>query len=90
MELQKRGSQNTTFATGFKRQSKRLRHEVDCDDLNDLTRLFSYVGQDTETFVILGSPDILTRKWCVGEMCTARSHKVKTMLLTWPTFLPRS
>ena len=24
-------------------------------------RLFSYVGQDTETFVILGSPDILTR-----------------------------
>ncbi|CAL1154799.1 unnamed protein product [Cladocopium goreaui] len=73
MELQKRGSRNTTF--------------VDCDDLNDLTRLFSYVGQDTETFVILGSPDILTRKWCVGEMCTARSHGVNTVLLRWPEFV---
>jgi len=73
MELQKRGSRNTTF--------------VDCDDLNDLTRLFSYVGQDTETFVILGSPDILTRKWCVGEICTARSHKVRTVLLKWPEFV---
>jgi len=55
--------------------------------LNDLTRLFSYVGQDTETFVILGSPDILTRKWCVGEICTARSHKVRTVLLKWPEFV---
>lgn len=73
MELQKRGSRNTTF--------------VDCDDLNDLTRLFSYVGQDTETFVILGSPDILTRKWCVGEMCTARSHGVNTVFLRWPEFV---
>eukprot|EP00439_Symbiodinium_sp_Y106_P032155 s4992_g3.t2 len=73
MELQKRGSRFTTF--------------VDCDDLNDLTRLFSYVGQDTETFVILGSQDILTRKWCVGEMVTARIQKVNTVLLMWPSFL---
>ncbi|CAJ1458060.1 unnamed protein product [Effrenium voratum] len=73
MELQKRGSRFATF--------------VDCDDLNDLTKLFSYVGQDTETFVIMGSPDILTRKWCVGEMCTARSHKVHTVLLAWPEFM---
>lgn len=48
---------------------------VDCDDLNDLTRLFSYVGQDTETLVVLASPDILTRKWCVGEICTARIQR---------------
>ncbi|CAK9049949.1 unnamed protein product [Durusdinium trenchii] len=61
MELQKRGSRFTTF--------------VDCDDLNDLTRLFSYVGQDTETLVVLASPDILTRKWCVGEICTARIQR---------------
>jgi hypothetical protein len=27
----------------------------------EVTRLFSYVGQDTETFVIMGSPDIMTR-----------------------------
>ncbi|CAE7762972.1 unnamed protein product [Symbiodinium microadriaticum] len=60
---------------------------VDCDDLNDLTRLFSYVGQDSETFVILGSPDIMTRKWCVGEMVTARSHKVHSVLLMWPDFV---
>ena len=49
---------------------------VDCDDLNDLTRLFSYVGQDTETLVVLASPDILTRKWCVGEICTARISRL--------------
>ncbi|CAJ1332770.1 unnamed protein product, partial [Effrenium voratum] len=61
MELQKRGSRFKTF--------------VDCDDLNDLTRLFSYVGQDTETLVVLATPDILTRKWCVGEMCTARVQR---------------
>ena len=60
---------------------------IDCDDLNDLTRLFSYVAQDTETFLIMGSPDILTRKWCVGEMVTARQHQVNTMLLAWPGFL---
>lgn len=60
---------------------------IDCDDLTDLTRLFSYVGQDTETFLILGSPAILTRKWCVGEMVTAHRNNVKTLLLSWPTFL---
>ena len=72
-ELQLRGSRFTTF--------------VDCDDLNDLTKLFSYVGQDTETFVILGSPQILTRKWCVGEMVNARLNKVHSVLLTFPGFV---
>lgn len=57
---------------------------VDCDDLNDLTRLFSYVAQDTETFVILGSPAIFTRKWCVGEMVTAMRAEVDTVILAWP------
>ncbi|CAK9050882.1 40S ribosomal protein S6, partial [Durusdinium trenchii] len=60
---------------------------IDCDDLNDLTRLFSYVGQDTETFLVLCSPAILTRKWCVGEMVTARANGVHTLLLTWPQFI---
>jgi len=59
---------------------------IDCDDLNDLTRLFSYVGQDTDTFLVLGSPAILTRKWCVGEMVTAQQNNVNTILLTWPDF----
>ena len=61
---------------------------IDCDDLNDLTRLFSYVAQDTETFLIMGSPAILTRKWCVGEMVTGRRHGVKTLLLAWPEYVP--
>ncbi|CAK9050884.1 40S ribosomal protein S6, partial [Durusdinium trenchii] len=60
---------------------------IDCDDLNDLTRLFSYVGQDTQTFLVLCSPDILTRKWCVGEMVTARANGVDSLLLTWPSFV---
>ena len=47
---------------------------------------FSYVGQDTQTLVILGSPQILTRKWCVGEMVTGRSQNVHTVLLTFPGF----
>eukprot|EP00438_Fugacium_kawagutii_P007550 Skav227032 [mRNA] locus=scaffold635:42932:52073:- [translate_table: standard] len=47
---------------------------------------FSYVGQDTQTLLILGSPQILTRKWCVGEMVTGRLQKVHTVLLAFPGF----
>ena len=32
----------------------------------------------------LGSPQILTRKWCVGEMVVARMEKVETLLLSFP------
>eukprot|EP00439_Symbiodinium_sp_Y106_P027243 s3133_g3.t1 len=70
MRLQKRSSRNSTF--------------VDSDDLNDLTRLFSY---DTETFVVLCSPDVLLRKWCIGEICTARAHDVHTVLVKWPEYV---
>ena len=35
----------------------------------------------------MGSPDILTRKWCVGEMVTARQNGVHTTLLAWPGFV---
>ncbi|CAK9055728.1 40S ribosomal protein S6 [Durusdinium trenchii] len=73
IELQKRGPRFSTF--------------IDCDDLNDLTKLFSYVGQDTQTLLILGSPQILTRKWCVGEMVTGRIENVHTVLLTFPGFV---
>ena len=48
---------------------------MDCDDLLNLTRLFTFVGQDTENFVVLGSPALLTRKWCMGEMVTAMTNK---------------
>lgn len=59
---------------------------IDCDDLTDLTRLFSYVSQDVETLAVLASGDFLTRKWCVGELVTARLHGVKTMLVALPDF----
>lgn len=54
--------------------------------LGTLSCRFSYVGQDTQTLLILGSPQILTRKWCVGEMVTGRLQKVHTVLLAFPGF----
>eukprot|EP00439_Symbiodinium_sp_Y106_P079824 s30_g18.t1 len=63
---------------------------VDCDDLTDLTRLFGYVAHETATFVILGSPHVLTRKWCIGEMATARVHGVETVLLAYPEYVKPS
>eukprot|EP00913_Durusdinium_trenchii_P032492 g30419.t2 len=62
------------FQQKYQKQPK-TKTFIDCDDLNDLTRLFSYVGQDTETFLVLCSPAILTRKWCVGEMALPPPHR---------------
>lgn len=73
IELQNRSPGSKTF--------------VDSDDLMNLTRLFSYVAQDTDTFVVLGSPAIFTRKWCMGEMATAFTNEVRTVLLAWPTMV---
>jgi hypothetical protein len=72
MELRSRGSSFTAF--------------LDSDNLTDLTQLFSYVSHDVKTFVVLGSSQILTRKWCLGEMVIARLEKVDTVLLTFPGF----
>ncbi|CAE8593379.1 unnamed protein product [Polarella glacialis] len=63
---------------------------VDCDDLQDLTKLFGYVGFDTEHLIILGTKDILTRKWCMGEVTTARIHNVKTVVVALPDYEPPS
>ncbi|CAE8652094.1 unnamed protein product [Polarella glacialis] len=63
---------------------------VDCDDLQDLTKLFGYVGIDTEHLIILGTKDILTRKWCMGEVTTGRLHKVKTVVVALPDYEPPS
>ena len=38
----------------------------------DLTKLFWHVSQNTRTFLILGSPEVIRRPWCLGEMVTAR------------------
>lgn len=43
---------------------KTFSNELGCVHLG---RLFSYVGQDTETFVIMGSPDIMTRRVRAGN-----------------------
>ena len=39
---------------------------LDTDNLTDLTKLFTFV-RDTETLVVLATPGILARKWCIGE-----------------------
>lgn len=70
MELRRRGAAFTAF--------------LDSDNLTDLTQLFSYVSHDVKTFVVLGSSQILSRKWCVGEMVIARLEKVDTILLAFP------
>ena len=40
------------------------------------TRPSCSLSQDTDTFLILGSAAILTRKWCVGEMVTVAQLQV--------------
>lgn len=72
MELRQRGSQFTAF--------------LDSDHLTDLTRLFSYVSSDTQTFVLLGTPSVLKRKWCMGELVMARIANVDTVVLSFPDF----
>ncbi|CAE7534151.1 unnamed protein product [Symbiodinium sp. CCMP2456] len=72
MELQGRGANFTTF--------------LDLDSLTDLTELFSYVSTHTQNFVILGSPGIVARKWCLGEITTARLSKVPSILVSLPNF----
>ena len=63
---------------------------LDADNLVDLDLLFGYVGDETDTLVVICSSEILARPWCVGEMTTARLHDVDTILVvlpcfTWPT-----
>ena len=63
---------------------------LDADNLEDLNLLFGYVGNDTDTLVVICTSEILARPWCVGEMTTARLHSVDTVLVvlpcfTWPT-----
>ena len=72
MELKRCGSGYTSF--------------IDADDLTDLSRLFSYINNDTQTFVLLATPRVLERKWCAGELTMARLARVDTVLLTFPGF----
>ncbi|CAK9105598.1 40S ribosomal protein S6 [Durusdinium trenchii] len=58
-----------SFARLLKIELTKANHSafIDSDDLLDITRLCRYVAQDTQKFVILATPDILGRKWCVAE-----------------------
>lgn len=60
---------------------------VDSDDLSDLTKLFWYVAHETTTCVFLASSDFLHRKWCVGEVATARMHKVHSVVVAWQDYV---
>ncbi|CAK9058310.1 unnamed protein product [Durusdinium trenchii] len=78
-----------SFARLLKIELTKANHSafIDSDDLLDITRLCRYVAQDTQKFVILATPDILGRKWCVAEMTTAQICEVSSVLITWPGFV---
>jgi len=59
---------------------------LDSDNLQDLSLLFGYVENNTDTLVVLCTASILSRPWCVGEMTTAMLHDVDTILLLFPDF----
>jgi len=69
------------------KEAPRLRGDVfiDSDNLDNLDHLFEYIRSDTRTLVIVGTAEIFTRVWCVGEMTTARVCKVNTLILALPT-----
>jgi len=61
---------------------------IDCDNLTDLDNLFDTIATNTETLVVLCSRRVLMRPWCVGEMCTARIHKVGLVKIIMQDFVP--
>eukprot|EP00435_Cladocopium_sp_Y103_P026252 s1980_g6.t1 len=54
---------------------------VDTDNLTDLTRLFTVVSNEVDMLVVVGTPPVLTRKWCLGEITTARLNNVPAVVL---------
>ncbi|CAK9112697.1 Uncharacterized protein SCF082_LOCUS52243 [Durusdinium trenchii] len=59
---------------------------VDADNLTDLTQLFRFVSSDTQMVILVGTPGVLKRKWCLGEIATAYLAKVEMTILSFPTF----
>jgi len=58
---------------------------VDSDNLDNLDKLFDYVGSDTEVFVIVGTDTVFSRPWCVGEMCMAHLKSLKSCIISLPS-----
>jgi len=73
----------------FLLESGKIRREVfvDSDNLDNLDFLFDYVGSDTRTFVIVGTQDIYTRSWCVGEICAAYLKLVPSVVVALPSYV---
>jgi len=70
------------------KRDQRVKRQVflDSDNLQDLSLLFGFVANFTDTLVVLCTSSILSRPWCVGEMTTAKLHGVDTILLIFPEF----
>ncbi|CAE7207000.1 unnamed protein product, partial [Symbiodinium necroappetens] len=59
---------------------------LDADDLTDLSRLFAIVASNVSQLLFLCSPQVLTSKWCVAELVTARMQGLETTLVMLPKF----
>ncbi|CAE7255288.1 unnamed protein product [Symbiodinium sp. CCMP2456] len=59
---------------------------LDADDLTDLSRLFAIVASNVSQLLFLCSPQVLTSRWCVAELVTARMQGLETTLLMLPKF----
>ena len=59
---------------------------LDTDDLSSLTHLFAILSQNVRTLLLIASPNILTRKWCVGEITAANIQKVDTFVIALSGF----
>lgn len=59
---------------------------LDTDDLFSLSDLFGTLTQNVEALVVIASPKVLTRKWCLGEIVTANLHNVNTVVVALPNF----
>ena len=59
---------------------------MDADDLTDLSRLFAIVASNVSQLLFLCSPQVLTSRWCVAELVTARMQGLETTLVMLPKF----
>ncbi|CAE7945238.1 unnamed protein product, partial [Symbiodinium sp. KB8] len=59
---------------------------LDTDDLTDLTQLFVTLNRNVEALLVLATTQVLTRKWCVAEIVTARLGGLDTTLVMLPQF----
>ena len=67
-------------------QQRGLAVFLDTDDLLSLSDLFGTLTQNVEALVLIASPKVLTRKWCLGEIVTANLQNVNTMVVALPDF----